>query len=76
MLFRSNRQIREELNILLQKGFSRMFVAPKTSDDVSLGEMTRIEDLLELDDNALQAAVSASTGVTYILVDRIVKKRV
>src|SRR5580658_2491681 len=40
-----NRQPREELNILLQKGFSRLYVA---------GETLRIEDLLETDDAALK----------------------
>ena len=40
-----NRQPREELNILLQKGFSRLYVG---------GETLRIEDLLEMDDAALK----------------------
>jgi excinuclease ABC subunit A len=72
----ANRQTREELNILLQKGFSRMFIK---------NEMLRIEDLLELGDEELQAKTenqqhsSVSTSVsthlsTFILVDRIVTK--
>src|SRR4051812_40344784 len=40
----ANRQAKEELNILLQKGFSRMYVN---------NEMIRIEDLLELSDEEL-----------------------
>src|SRR5215471_9911185 len=40
-----NRDLREELNILLQKGFSRIYV--RASDQ---SETLRIEDLLELSD--------------------------
>ncbi len=77
----ANRQPREELNILLQKGFSRMYVND---------EMVRIEDLLELNDEELNtkienrkskietAASSLTTHhslfTTFILVDRIVTK--
>jgi len=77
-----NREIREELNILLQKGFSRIYRA---------GETLRIEELLEMDDKGLKAklpvpkAWSESKGTsesktaparsgTYILVDRLVAK--
>jgi excinuclease ABC subunit A len=41
-----NRDVREELNILLQKGFSRLYAADET---------LRIEDLLEMDDKTLKA---------------------
>jgi excinuclease ABC subunit A len=82
----ANRDVREELNILLQKGFSRMYVSK---------EMIRIEDLLELNDEELKSKVenhkskienqkskkesSSLSSVnhhlsTYILVDRIVAK--
>jgi excinuclease ABC subunit A len=61
-----NREIREELNILLQKGFSRIYRA---------GETLRIEELLEMDDKGLKAKLPASkTAATYILVDRLVAK--
>ncbi|MCW3115249.1 MAG: uvrA [Segetibacter sp.] len=79
----ANRQVKEELNILLQKGFSRMYSAPApTGDGVSApieGEVIRIEDLLEMSDEALNVKMhspSLSSGhkSTYILVDRIVKK--
>src|SRR5579863_523949 len=43
-----NRDSKEELNILLQKGFSRLYVPAKGGT----GETLRIEDLLELDDKA------------------------
>ena len=72
----ANRQVREELNILLQKGFSRMFASGGTVDG---GEVVRIEDLLELEDKELEAKIrplysSNPPATTYILVDRIVKK--
>ncbi len=83
----SNRDIKEELNILLQKGFSRLYL--KTDKD---GELLRIEDLLE--DAALQkklspaAAGKAGTGKkaalplstrtlspgNFLLIDRLVAK--
>jgi excinuclease ABC subunit A len=76
----ANRQPKEELNILLQKGFSRMYVN---------NEMIRIEDLLELSDDELEKKIenrksktesSSSPSTvsrqlsTFILVDRIVAK--
>jgi excinuclease ABC subunit A len=54
-----NRDVREELNILLQKGFSRLY---------ENGEMKRIEDLLE------SPNVNSLHGETFILIDRLVKK--
>ena len=76
----ANRQSKEELNILLQKGFSRMYVND---------EMIRIEDLLELTDEALEEKIKhqepetrnpkPKTSLnqhlsTFILVDRIISK--
>ena len=66
-----NRETREELNILAQKGFSRMYLN---------GEIKRIEELQELDDKGLKAQFKgkAKPGSPLagggILVDRIVKK--
>ncbi|MDB5192707.1 MAG: uvrA, partial [Segetibacter sp.] len=68
----ANRQVREELNILMQKGFSRMYID---------GETVRLEDLLELNDEELLAKVEKANAVvkdgkpsSFILVDRIVAK--
>ncbi len=64
----ANRQPREELNILTQKGFSRMYLA---------GKPARIEDLLaQTEDELLQSLVPVDEQQTppYILVDRIVTK--
>jgi excinuclease ABC subunit A len=72
----TNRNIREELNILIQKGFSRMAASSKDG----ILEPSRIEDLLELSDKELSAKLKTSDGKknpklqTYILVDRIVVK--
>ncbi len=57
-----NRTIKEELNILVQKGFSRIYVNKET---------IRIEELIEAD-KPLTAAQQKSI---YILVDRIVVKQ-
>jgi excinuclease ABC subunit A len=74
----ANRQVREELNILLQKGFSRMYTSSESSS-IAEGEMIRIEDLLDLNDEDLQQKITRQSAheksfATFILVDRIVKK--
>ncbi len=63
-----NRETREELNILLQKGFSRLYVplpvsrgAASTSGASAAGETLRIEDLLELDEKSLKKRLPAPT---------------
>ncbi|MFT3950225.1 MAG: excinuclease ABC subunit UvrA [Agriterribacter sp.] len=61
------RNAREELNILLQKGFSRLY----TTAEGKAGEIVRIEDELELKDAELKKKYK---GDTYILIDRIVVK--
>lgn len=55
----ANRDEKEELNILLQKGFSRLYAA---------GKILRIEDLLE------NPVKSKKKVETFILIDRLVKK--
>jgi excinuclease ABC subunit A len=62
----SGRSITEELNILLQKGFSRIYVTPKKH---TAGEIIRIEDLLE-DESRLPGPKTQ----IYLLIDRIVAK--
>ena len=66
------RDIREELNILLQKGFSRLYIVP----DSSGGEVLRIEDALEQKDTELKKRFikNPSANRIYILIDRIVVK--
>ncbi|MBL0272037.1 MAG: excinuclease ABC subunit UvrA [Chitinophagaceae bacterium] len=62
-----NRDLKEELNILVQKGFSRV-ASPNPSQGGAL-EPVRIEELLELSDKELK-----TKKITHILVDRIVVK--
>lgn len=73
----ANRDIREELNILMQKGFSRIW------SKATGGEILRIEELLELTDKELlqklpmpKKSAKGITGpsVIYVLVDRLVAK--
>ena len=64
----AKRETREELNILVQKGFSRMYIDSKP---------VRIEDLLEMSEDDLSQQIPPTTShqpSTYILVDRIVAK--
>ncbi len=63
----ANRDIKEELNILVQKGFTRI-ASPAPSQGGALAP-ERIEELLELSDKELKAK-----KITHILVDRIVVK--
>ncbi len=62
-----NREIPEELNILVQKGFSRIFIYDKEASETLL-----IEDLLEEKEAVLKKKFKK--GSTYVLVDRLVKK--
>lgn len=72
----ANRDTREELNILMQKGFSRIWTKVN-----SAGEVLRIEDLLALNDKELHQQLtpvkktkSNASFPVYVLVDRIVTK--
>jgi excinuclease ABC subunit A len=85
-----NRDIREELNILVQKGFSRVHVRETSGVRRETGEILRIEDLLELPDKDLKQKLTTHDSpkepirtrltthgaqvITYILIDRVVVK--
>lgn len=73
----ANRDTREELNILMQKGFSRIWSKVGSEG----GEILRIEELLELNDKDLQLKLTAAkkgkaamVNPVYVLVDRLVTK--
>ncbi len=69
----AKRAIREELNILMQKGFSRMYL--KTIDGSKDGNVERIESLLELPDKDLNKLINTKTATTvFVLIDRVVVK--
>lgn len=71
-----NRDEREELNILMQKGFSRIYVSPfsytQKESPVSEGATYRIEELLSNPDDFVEAFRYPEN--VYILIDRIVVK--
>lgn len=68
-----NRDVNEELKILMQKGFSRMYVSPfshsQKENAVNEGIIYRIEDLIENFQQAFKYP-----GNVYVLIDRIVVK--
>lgn len=71
----ANRNIKEELNILLQKGFSRVAVDDERGNEGM--QVFRIEDLLETDDKELKNQLNISklrTNTVYVLIDRIISK--
>ncbi|HZG25862.1 MAG TPA: excinuclease ABC subunit A, partial [Chitinophagaceae bacterium] len=61
-----NRNVREDLNILLQKGFSRVYIN---------GEVVRIEDLLEQETPLIELKSNGEqkTG-SFLLIDRLIVK--
>lgn len=70
----AKRNLKEELNILIQKGFSR--VALYSSSSSTALEAFRIEDLLELNDKELASKLTVQHApfAAFVLVDRIVVK--
>lgn len=60
----SGRSIAEELNVLLQKGFSRVYAVEKKQ-----GAVLRIEDLIED-----ETQIPGAKAQVYLLIDRIVAK--
>jgi excinuclease ABC subunit A len=70
----AKRNVQEELNILLQKGFSRLYIGQ---------EVKRIEDLLEMKESDLKKLFKNSDSKTppsggggaFLLVDRLVAKK-
>ena len=72
----AKRDVKEELNILLQKGFTRIYVCewPVVNSDSSInkkkpGEIIRIEELLELNEKELNLAISLIRMNQVILID-------
>ncbi len=71
-----NRNAKEELNILVQKGFTRLYVSAIASKQKSTttveGTIYRLEDLLASDDDF--ATAFKKPAQVFILIDRIVVK--
>ncbi len=73
----AKRSIKEELNILLQKGFTRIYKKNETGKaKTETGETLSIEDLLEQTEKDLNAQfiTTKAKTVIYVLVDRLVSK--
>jgi excinuclease ABC subunit A len=72
----ANRATREELNILMQKGFSRMYIRESSVGEAKTSELIRIEDLLALTDKELSKKLTThhSPLTIHVLIDRIVTK--
>ena len=72
-----NRNIKEELNILMQKGFSRIYASPfsrsQKENPIETGETYRIEELNE-DPAQLKKAFKYPENI-YVLIDRVVTKQ-
>jgi len=73
-----NRDAKEELGILMQKGFSRIYVSPyavtQKQNPVSEGKIYRIEELLDEKNAEFKAAFQHPENI-FILIDRIVSKK-
>lgn len=63
----AKRDLQEELNILLQKGFARIYLRTKTSSNI-----LRIEDALAM--NKAEIAKTIKAHDVYVLIDRVVVK--
>ena len=72
-----NREIKEELNILMQKGFSRIYLSAlsvsQKENPVAESAVYRIEDLLQEGNEDFIKAFKFPENV-YVLIDRIVAK--
>jgi excinuclease ABC subunit A len=71
-----NREEREELNILMQKGFTRIYVSPfsttQKENPVNEGTIYHIEDVLSSPDEFIEAFRYPEN--VFVLVDRIIAK--
>lgn len=74
----ARRDTKEELTILLQKGFSRIYFRemPKAGGEpAAVSEIVRIEELIELNDKERKAKIHSQSPITtHVLIDRIVAK--
>ncbi len=71
-----NREVKEEMSILMQKGFSRMYIRQSSKINDEAGTILRIEDALLFPDSALidKFTIHHSLFTPYVLIDRIVVK--
>jgi len=70
----ANRETKEELQILMQKGFARIYHKPSAAKSTDKASIYRIEELLEMTDAALKKIIKPKVLETFVLIDRIVCK--
>jgi excinuclease ABC subunit A len=70
----ANRETKEELQILMQKGFARIYHKPSAAKSTDKASIYRIEELLEMSDAALKKIIKPKVLETFVLIDRIVCK--
>ncbi|MBS4066105.1 MAG: excinuclease ABC subunit UvrA [Chitinophagaceae bacterium] len=72
----AKRSSKEELNILLQKGFTRIYKKPESGKKkMEPGEVLHIEELLEMKDKDLKELFTTQqSAIFYVLIDRLVAK--
>lgn len=70
----ANRDTKEELQILMQKGFARIYHKPSVAKSTDKASIYRIEELLEMSDAALKKIIKPKALETFVLIDRIVCK--
>lgn len=72
----AKRSSKEELNILLQKGFTRIYKKSESSKKkMEPGEVLHIEELLEMKDKDLKELFTTQqSAIFYVLIDRLVAK--
>lgn len=71
-----NRNLTEELNLLIQKGFSRVYVRESAVKSRLPGTVYRMEDLLNLSEKELNKQLHSKEAnwKTFVLVDRVLAK--
>jgi excinuclease ABC subunit A len=72
----AKRSSKEELNILLQKGFTRIYKKTESGKKkMEPGEVLHIEELLEMKDkNLKELFITHQSSLFYVLIDRLVAK--
>jgi excinuclease ABC subunit A len=70
----ANRDIKEELQILMQKGFARIYHKPFAATSANKTSIYRIEEVLEMSDTTLKKIIKPKALETFVLIDRIVCK--
>ncbi len=66
----ANRSVPEELNILIQKGFSRLYIA----GNKTAGSLHKLDELVALTEKELLKIIPKKTTDVYLLIDRMVVK--